>query len=57
MASRDRLSYVVKPSLLVDFMRLLGMGGLEECDFGSFFVPIINDTLGMLGYQSVASRS
>lgn len=47
MASCDRLSYVVKPGLLVDFMRLLDMGGLEECDFGHFFVPIANDTLGI----------
>ena len=37
-------------------MSLLGMGGLEERDFGSFFVPISNDTLGIPGYQSVASR-
>lgn len=33
------------------------MGGLEECDFGSFFVPISSDSLGIPGYQSAASRS
>lgn len=52
-ASRTLLSR----AYLEIFMSLLGMGGLEECDFGSFFVPIFNDTLAIPGYQSVASRS